>query len=48
MLNFFEHHSLVEGTYPLSEIHVIDEIGKGNASVYNAMIKGKTYALKQI
>ena len=48
MLNFFKHHSLVEGDYNLQQIEVVEEIGRGNSHVYNAIIKGHNYALKQI
>ena len=39
MLNFFAHHSLIEGGYNLKDIKVLDEIGRGNSHVYTAFIK---------
>lgn len=48
MLNFFAHHTLIEGDYSLKDIRVMDEIGRGNSHVYTAIIHNDLYALKQI
>lgn len=48
MLNFFAHHTLIEGDYKLNDIKVMDEIGRGNSHVYTAFIHDDLYALKQI
>lgn len=48
MLNFFVHHTLIEGDYKLNEVRVLDEIGRGNSNVYTAEIHENLYALKQI
>ena len=48
MLNFFAHHSLIEGDYALKDIKVMDEIGRGNSHVYTAFINNELYAVKQI
>lgn len=48
MLNFFAHHTLIEGDFKLNDIRVMDEIGRGNSYVYTAFIRDNLYALKQI
>ena len=48
MFDFFANHKVMEGDYRLEDIKVDEEIGRGNAHVYIATIKGKTSALKQI
>ncbi len=48
MLNFFAHHTQIEGDYSLKDIKVMDEIGRGNSHVYTVFIHNDLYALKQI
>ncbi len=48
MLNFFAHHTLIEGDFKLNDIRVMDEIGRGNSYVYTAFIRDNLHALKQI
>lgn len=47
-MNLFAHHALVEGDYNLNDIHVMEEIGRGNSHVYRVAIQHSIYALKQI
>jgi hypothetical protein len=48
MFDFFANHVVVEGDYRLEEIRVEEELGRGNAHVYTACVRGETLALKQI
>lgn len=48
MFDFFANHTVLEGDYRIDDIKVEEELGRGNAHVYTAQIKGETYALKQI
>lgn len=48
MFDFFANHTAIEGDYRIEDIKVQQELGRGNAHVYTASIKGETYALKQI
>lgn len=47
-MSFFKNHKITEGDYQFDEIQMLDAIGTGNSSVYEARVRGKPMAVKEI